>query len=513
MGRVIGIVTALVVLLGGIGYYFVGVLMPARRLRFAREEIERWETRWIAANECVLGSSPASSKTREALAVREMLPDPWDRGSCTKLIAKLSRGEGPESGIPDVERAWGDVDAAVSKAAQAFAVHIDPDSAKPKVDPLPDALDALDAARTALRSAASLSTVGVAGPSLPAAQVVPIRDGTEGLIKLDSAAIPSAHGMTAIGQTKTRIVQVTLHAGAAPVVARVGQSAVRGVPDPGWGAAATADGARAGAMDVEGVITTPAVPDPLGEAALAKDAGVGAALGTLASGVVLSGDHDHISIAHRDGDHVISVVHHVALETFGTDADGRGAIVWYDNHAAHAQIIRPGMVDRGGIAAPADDDIVDLGTLSPTAPPCLTADRAWVNTFDTEQLVGFGGGKPLVQEPTEARLIGCAPDGAIARSGGDVFVCTATCRHAQPPTGAPSFTPMTLVAGKLVAISVHGGVVGVWYESGAHAFYALPAAPRVDSITTAMTDGKVIDVVGLAIDGDYSIVRVPITAK
>src|SRR5438874_6593647 len=123
-GRAILIFGAVVAVAGGAGYYFVKIYRPRQVLHDAQDEIDRWEDRWKAARACLLGPTPGSSKTSEALAMREMSPDPWERGSCTSLIAKLSRGESPESGLPEVERAWAELDSAAGKAAQAFATHV-----------------------------------------------------------------------------------------------------------------------------------------------------------------------------------------------------------------------------------------------------------------------------------------------------------------------------------------------------------------------------------------------------
>ncbi len=90
--RVIAIFAAVGVIAGGAGFWFVKIYRPKQVRNDAQAEIVAWETRWAQARDCLLGPSPGSSKTGEALAIREMSPDPWNRGSCTALISKLNRG-------------------------------------------------------------------------------------------------------------------------------------------------------------------------------------------------------------------------------------------------------------------------------------------------------------------------------------------------------------------------------------------------------------------------------------
>src|SRR5512139_985450 len=103
MGRVVLIFAAVLLLAGGAGYYFFKVYTPAKELKAAQDEVAGWEARFTAARDCLLGKTPGSAKTSEALAIHEMAPDPWDRGRCTPLIGKLTRGEADDTGIPAVE--------------------------------------------------------------------------------------------------------------------------------------------------------------------------------------------------------------------------------------------------------------------------------------------------------------------------------------------------------------------------------------------------------------------------
>ncbi len=478
---------------GGAGFWFVKIYRPAQVLKDAQEEIAGWETRWRFARDCLLGPTPGSSKTAEALAIRELMPDPWNAGSCTPLISKLTRGEAFDSGVADVEHAWAELDQAATKAAAAFAEHV----ANPRleVDPLPDALDALDAARAKLRAAAKLPPDAATGKPLPAAQVVPIADGAEPLERLDLDAIPSAHGMVSFGHTPSHVVQVTLAAGAAPAVAKLGPGSRRGVPDGSWGAVPGETELKAGAFDVEGAMAAPQVV----KAAPSKQ--VLAALGSLAQGVLVSADDKQLAITHALAADKPRKIGNAAV---ATDVDGRAAVVWIDDkQVTRAQIIQPG----------GDEPEVELGDALAGAEMCLTRDRAWLTTT---RYVAFGGGQPVFHgAESSGLLIGCTADAAISRDGGSpqqFTICTGeSCRKAVSPAGVRLAT-VTVIGGKLVALAAHANVLGVWREDGSKTFYALPEPARLvlarEWPAMAMTDGKVIDVLARG-KQTLVIVRVP----
>jgi len=145
--RVLAIVAIVALVAGGAGFYFVKIYRPKQLREGAQAEVNDWDARWKAARACLLGPKPGSSKTAEALAVREMSPDPWNRGSCTPLMGKLTRGDAPQSGIDDVEKAWAELETAAGHAASAFATHV-AESTIRLDDPLPVALDMLFGVRT-----------------------------------------------------------------------------------------------------------------------------------------------------------------------------------------------------------------------------------------------------------------------------------------------------------------------------------------------------------------------------
>ncbi|HET9992342.1 MAG TPA: hypothetical protein VFQ65_27610, partial [Kofleriaceae bacterium] len=254
--RVVLIFGAVAAIAAGGGYYFFKVYQPAQTKKAAQEEVSRWEQRFTAVRDCLLGAKPGSQKTSEALAIREMTPDPWNRGACTPLIGKLNRGDEPDTGLKDVETAWVELDKAAGKAASAFAMHV-ASSTTLKEDPLPAALDELDAARTALRKSAGMPLLEQAGKPLRAATIVPITDGDATLKELEVQTKPSAHGIIVFGKSrKDRDVEIVLRTGMAPIVGPA-SGVLRSVPDTSWGAVAAPDRVQVGSIDDKGVMQTP----------------------------------------------------------------------------------------------------------------------------------------------------------------------------------------------------------------------------------------------------------------
>jgi hypothetical protein len=519
--RVILVLLIVALVAGGAGFYFFKVYRPAQDLKAAQAELGTWEKRYQEARVCLLGATPGSSKTSEALAIREMAPstDPWDRKTCTPLISKLSRGEGDDTGLPAVELAWNDLDKAASKAALAFARHVS-ESTTLEHDPLPEALDALDAARNKLRASAKLTESAGAGKPLPAAQTLPIGDGKDTLTSLGLGAIPSAHGLILFGKTESRTVQVVLTAGAAPKAMAVGPSSVRSAPDMTWGATASPTELRAGAFDAEGAMATPTT------LAMAEPT-IAAAAGTLQDGVLIYGNATDIVVARaKAGTITAGAPTKIEVAEAAVDVDGRSALVWGTHDKTQGQIFKPGSTDEPVVEVP------PLGHL------CMTSDRVWGQQGATA--VSFGGGRPVFKkllgappadrpgiefhgtaprpaygEPRYPTLQGCTPDVALFHdeaNTADVVICSDDCQAVKFPTGAPTFAATTVVGGKLVAIASHSGVLGVWREGASPAFYALAsdASPVLahEWPAMALTDGKVIDV--LARTGkSFVVIRVP----
>jgi len=495
--RAVPIFLAVAVLAGGGGYYFFKIYTPAQVKKEAQAEIDGWEARWKSARDCLLGPTPGSQKTSEAIAIREMNPDPWNRGSCTPLIGKLSRGDEPDTGIKALEDAWVALDRAATKTAGAFATHI-MSSTVLKDDPLPAALDALDAARDELRAAADMPVLAQTGKPLRVAQLVPLTDGDATIKEISVDTKPSAHGIIVFGKSRNgdRDVEIALHTGGAPVVAAA-TGVLRAVPDPSWGAVATPDRVQVGTINADGVM------QPLGDQKVAG-AQIDAIVGTAASGELVYNTDKQLVVAHTTNmtlaldAPLASVAAQAAL-----DVDGRVAVVWRDDKQAHGRILQVAH----------DEPVVELGD-NPIGATCLTTDRAWVSTGTG--ILAFGGAKPMVMRANPFYImLGCTTDTALLRSldpQKPFLVCTDDCRTVNIPSGAPEQSAATVVGGKLVALASHDGVLGLWREGTGPVFFGLP--DHADPVMAqewpamAMTDGKVIDILARGAKG-FVVIRIP----
>ena len=216
--RVIAIFAGVAIVLGGGLFYYTKIYVPGQAKAAAREQVKEWDARWTEARRCLLGGTPASPSTAEALAIHE-LEAGWDPRACSALIGKLSRGEGESSGIPAIETAWSALESTANKAAQAFAEHVMTGSSWHK-DTLPPTLDNLTAARAALGAAVDLPFSGPsAAAALPVAQVVAI-DPTVKEIRTEPY-LPSALGAMYFGSSADKQLQIELVPGAAPKIERV----------------------------------------------------------------------------------------------------------------------------------------------------------------------------------------------------------------------------------------------------------------------------------------------------
>jgi hypothetical protein len=335
-----------------------------------------------------------------------------------------------------------------------------------------------------------------AGEPLAAAQVLPITDRGDNLTNLMIDTIPSAHGLVLFGRTEARTVQLKLTAGGTPEVRRVGPGTIRAVPDMTWGATPTDSEVRAGALDNEGVIATPAslaMPTPT----------IAAVAGTIADGVIVFGNQSEVIIARaKDGTITAGPPTKITVAQAGIDVDGRVALLWGDATSTKGQILKPGGADEPVVELPPS-----IGQL------CLTADRAWTQTADTA--ISFGGGRPTFKRSLRERLQGCTAEAALFHSSAmpdTLLICSDDCRTAKISAHAPQFATTTVVGGKLVAIASHGGVLGVWREDAKPVFYALPepATPVLahEWPAMALTDGKVIDVLARGARS-FVVIRIP----
>ena len=495
--KAIPIFLVVAIVAGGAGYYFFKIYQPAQDKKAAQSEVDRWEARWKAARDCLLGPTPGSAKTSEALAIREMNPDPWNRGSCTPLISKLSRGDEPDTGNKAVEAAWVELDRAATKAAGAFATHI-VNTTVMKNDPLPAALDALDAAHDQVRAAAGMPVLAASGAPLRIAQIVPITEGDASIDQLHVETKPSAHGIIVFGTSRNseHQVEIALHTGGAPTLGAA-TGVLRSVPDMTWGAAVAPDRLQIGTIDAAGIMK------PLGEQKVAN-AQIDAVVGAAGNGEVVFNTDKQLMIAHTaDGKLALDPPIASIGAQSAIDTDGRVAVVWRDDKTAHGRILLPGH----------DEPVVELGD-NPIGATCLTTDRAWVSTGTG--ILAFGGAKPMVMRANPFYvLVGCTNDTALLRSldpHKPFLVCTDDCRTVNVPSGAPELAATTVVGGKLVALASHDGVLGVWREGTAPVFFGLPTT--ADPVMAqewpamAMTDGKVIDVLARGAKG-FVVIRIP----
>jgi hypothetical protein len=519
-GRIALIFGAVAVAAAGGGFYFVRVYRPAQIREDARSQIAGWEVRWRAARECLLGPSPGSTKTSEALAIREMTPDPWDRGRCTPLVSKLSRGEAPDTGLENVEAAWAEIDHAAGKAATAFASHVASSTTRLD-DPLPAALDALDVARDKLRAAAELPPEQKVGAPLTAAEILPIADDGAPLEELHVEALPSAHGFELFGNTASRLVQINLIAGGKPQVGRIGPGSLRAIPDATWGARPGTGEVQVGAYDVEGAMAQSDSGSGAARLKLDGDVAISAVTGTLGDGEIVygtagaHGGYGQLVVAHAHEAAITAEAPERIIDArSASDGDGRAVVVWTDtNKVQHARILHP----KG------DEPVAQLP--QPTAGPmCLTADRAWMFALPADpraelakpQLLSVGNGKASSPAASTGDLIGCTPEAALLRDGNapqEFSICSDTCRETTMPAGAPNLATVTVVGGKLVAMVAHAGVLAVWREGGGKPqFYAVPRQVRPvlahEWPAMALTDGKVIDLLARGERG-FVIVRIP----
>jgi hypothetical protein len=505
---VLAVIAVAAIAAAGGAYYLLAIYLPQQKRGPARAEIARWEERLAAARACLLGDTPGSSSTREALAIRELSPDPWNRGTCTQLISKLSRGETEDTGLPAAEEAWRELERAAGKVGAAFLAHVDPmgEPAKDrKPDRLPVALDELDAAHAALRKAVDLPPppARAAGPQLAAATLIPLRDGDRPIRELASWTMPTMGGVVAFGRAEARELQLTLAPGKPAVARPVGDGVLRTIPDAAWGAGGGPDQIVVGPLDDQGQLIAPARSEATTDPRAIKVLGRGrvfAVAGTAADGLVVAGGESSLVLIRSQGGK-LTADKPIAIEqlAFALDPDGR-ALVAYNDEDGELH----GFVAEG--AAPAQ--VLDLGeTMAGGA--CLTRARAWIAGPDSDQIVSFDAEKGAVKAHTWERhdLLGCTPVVALLqkRNAPHFVVCGEECRVAVLQGMRPSKIA-TVASGEVVSIAHRDQVLGVWREKGPPRYFSLGAPlPRLE---LAISDGRVIDVVAQA-EGGLVIVRVP----
>ncbi|HEV7555939.1 MAG TPA: hypothetical protein VGO00_10810 [Kofleriaceae bacterium] len=455
------------------------VYRPRQVNSAARDEIDAWDARWLAARSCLVGDKPEAASLGQAFAIRE-LQHAVDVKKCKPLM-KLWRNSNADSGLDDVEAAWKRMSVAVQKLNDQYAVH---NSNPARADlKLPVALDAVEGARGQLRTSAGMPVAPSLGPALQTAEVVSLANGKDPVVSLEPF-VPSAHGGVAFGKTAAGSVEVVLTAGGAPLVATVVDGEVRSTADFGFGALAEMGRIRIGKFDAFGAFA--GEPQQI---AMPGHVSVLVAAGTQAAGVVVYGI-DAMVVARRTAgaDSFVSAKP-VELANIISTVDpvtNRAAIAWTD----HAGKLSGQMVSAG-------DVIVDLGSTGDPQQMCLTADRAYVMT--TGALVPFADTAQPSQLVANSTLRGCSPNAAVIQTVGvrDAFsVCSDTCRMVKLPD-LPIDNATVVINRKLVAVAAHDGVIGLYREDRPPSF----VAARVTGVVNAITDGKLIDVIAQTPEG------------
>lgn len=502
-GRIGLIFGAVAVVLGGGLFYFFKIYQPKQMQGAAQTEVLAWEDRWNGARECLLGKQPASSSSRESLAVREMQPDPWERKTCTQLIGKLSRGVAEDTGLMKVEHAWMTIDRAAGKFANAFAMHADPfgDASikAEKESALGAAFESLDVAHGELRAAVGLDPAAVTQlPPLPAAELLPLKDGADRVTELESWVLPSAGGIYAHGGSKTAQFQIAAAPGQPPRVLKVPSSALRAVPDLSWAATGLLSEVAIAPIDERGAFgATMTLP-------VSEPGRVYFAAGKLTAGMVAYETDSKLMIARSTGG-PFAVDKPIEAErtVVAIDPGGRVMLAWNgfsttNDETATARL--RGFITTGD-AAP---KIIELGT-GYAGSACVTSTHGWVG--DSSQAISFDDTGAVPHLLPRHDLLGCTKDAALLHNNGTshYVVCTESCRVVN--MGSMKSTHVATVAGgKVQAIRARGGVLGIWRENAAPVFYATESTLQP---MLATSDGKVIDVLATTEDG-LVIARVPV---
>jgi hypothetical protein len=491
--KVILIFAAVGIALAGGIFYFFKIHQPKSRMADAQAEIVAWDTRWTELRSCLLGPQPGSAKLAEALSIRELSPDPWERKTCTQLVSQLSRGEAEDTRVPAVEEAWRVMDKAAGNVAISFVSHVDPggDAMRKKPDPLPVALDELEAAYASLRKAAELGPVKspMDGKPLPAAAIIPVKFGDKRITAIQEPYITSRAGMLAFGTVEGAEVQFQFQATKPPVITAVGAGTQRAIPDATWGARALPDAVEVGQLDDKGALTAPAKLDLPGATQVL------AVVGAWADGVVVYGAGNQLVIARcKAGTCTPEKPTLVRSMAFATDATTGTTtmVIAGDDHMQLLQL-EPSALDI---------KLVDLGTGGFPKLVCLTNDSAWlqytleaaVKTMEIKGAIGTD------IPDDEHGLMGCSPNGAVLYKdfgepsyrrciGGQCEVAT--------PKAQKHRIPLVLTPNGIAGVEARGAVLAV-RKGGPTDFYAVPNGLVP---IAAMTDGSIVDVVAWTADG------------
>lgn len=515
------VIVPLVLVAGGAAYWFFGIHQPGQEKAAAQAEIDEWGKQWTDARACLIGAQPASSDLRVALAARQLLPDPWDTGTCTTKLGGLTRKAGVDTGLPAVERAWTRQDLAVIALAKAFGDWVVnskygdlPVAAKlQKEDKLPTALDELAASYAFLRESAGMSAPApLTTKEAPAATLIPLKLGTEQLVNLEQASFLSA-GL-AYASAKTGYAQIVLHPGAAPDVLPNQAGVVRSVSGS-WAAVAIETGVMAGTPDATGGV-------PAGSASIALPS-FGQILGVVGDakdGLVVYRSAEALHIIHSANG---TLTADPPIPNFGStvipDVAGKSILIEFSDPAQTTFAVR---ATNGAPLAfvPLAENLMDYGD------GCLSKTKAWRKSFTTVVAYDSTGAIATWKPSGSFEIVGCSADGLVLSLGeqGRFAVCDDDAKlganpgperkpvavpPAQPAAGTPVTTSLTCrevsisgprtyafsgVAGKgPILVAVRDRAAAVWREGAPVQLFALPE--RIFPIAIHASDSAV-DVLG-----------------
>ena len=281
-----------------------------------------------------------------------------------------------------------------------------------------------------------------------------------------------------------------LVAGAAPRVLPTPSRGVRAVPEMTWGATDLQQEIVVGPIDDKGAFGA-MTNLPAGD--LAR---VLFAVGTLADGLVAFEAGDRVGLVRATagaitGDPPFAV----SRAVLALSPAGRALLAWNTPDGAMR-----GMLAKGAaVTRP-----MDLGS-GFAGQACLTATHGWVG--DEAQFMSFDDTAATPHVLPQHELLGCNDQAALLHKVGSTSyaVCTEACRVAEL-RNTKSSPVATLVNDKVVAVRTRDHVLGLWRENAEPVFFTTPLAvtPR-----TAISDGKVVDVIGSTSEG-LVVARVPL---
>ena len=455
-GLAIGLVAA--------GAYFF-VVQPRHDRAEAAKQIAAWETRWTAATECLYGPQRRAAAPSDAIAIARLDADQLGERECGVRVGKLSRPEGPDTGMPEVERAWNALEAAAVTLAKTYGTHVGAFGGEQSRMVAPaDAFDALgtaaatvETAHAALRRAAGLA-------ERPAAAAPAITDVAMGPAVALGAPIRGAASFHADGGVAAiRLVgddvafDVVARGPREAVVRRIAPDSARAYPDGGWAAVVEDDdrGRRqvlAGPVGDDGEVGAGAVRVAVDEGASATVLG---ALGAGAERLIIGDDPVQL-YRSRDGGKTWTPTAIRDAEIGGVArADAAaGAIDLFWSIRGGARWVR--------LTGAAPGDLPEPVTFTSTiAATCGAGDVRWYTDGNGVVRVGGGRSEALALAGANA-VVACGPDAALAAAPGGLHRCGGG-RCAPVLEGFDGTRGVAALDGAAAAFAAPSGrVIAVW---------------------------------------------------